>query len=323
MSGFVKLRLGNLFDGPTDLIVLPCSTQGTVTEFVAKSLSSYSIPSPPGTMQLGRVHFEPFPGGDNIAQYVAFAASVENLSSSLPAIYQIGKALGDFTVSTPSVRAVSAPLLGAGAGRLSNDGVVDAIRKGFVEKAAPNATLTLSVLRTEDYSRLVNTNLPPEQKKPSRVFISYTATSTDHALWVTELATFLRSNGIESRLDQWHLRPGMDAPQWMSNEVEMADKVIIVSDEHYAAKANKRLGGVGWETMLLTGHIYKEPPSSVKYVMIVRSDNREAGTPIYLTTKYAIHWPRQADEGELRNVLLRNLYEVEFHPPVSAPQVYI
>jgi hypothetical protein len=35
MAGFVKLRLGDLFAGPADLIVLPCSTGGTITRFVA------------------------------------------------------------------------------------------------------------------------------------------------------------------------------------------------------------------------------------------------------------------------------------------------
>ena len=34
MGGIVKLRLGDLFDGPSDLIVLPCSTIGTVTGFI-------------------------------------------------------------------------------------------------------------------------------------------------------------------------------------------------------------------------------------------------------------------------------------------------
>jgi H-type lectin domain len=46
MTATVKLRLGNLFDGPSDLIVLPCSTVGTVTGFVARSLVHHSIPHP-------------------------------------------------------------------------------------------------------------------------------------------------------------------------------------------------------------------------------------------------------------------------------------
>ena len=43
MTACVKIKLGNLFDGPADVIVLPCSTAGTVTGVVARALNSYSI----------------------------------------------------------------------------------------------------------------------------------------------------------------------------------------------------------------------------------------------------------------------------------------
>ena len=55
MGGSVKLRIGNLFDGPSDLIVLPCSTAGTITGFVARSLVDYDIPHPRVGMRLGAV----------------------------------------------------------------------------------------------------------------------------------------------------------------------------------------------------------------------------------------------------------------------------
>jgi hypothetical protein len=75
MGGRVKLRIGNLFDGPSDLIVLPCSTAGTITGFVARSLVDYNIPHPGVGMRLGAVEFMPFEGAENVAQFVAFAAS--------------------------------------------------------------------------------------------------------------------------------------------------------------------------------------------------------------------------------------------------------
>jgi hypothetical protein len=82
MEPSVKLRLGNLFDGPSDLIVLPCSTAGTITGFVARSLAQYSIPHPREGMKLGEIEITPFEGAENIAQYVAFAASVRELRQS-------------------------------------------------------------------------------------------------------------------------------------------------------------------------------------------------------------------------------------------------
>src|SRR5215471_3386678 len=98
MSATVKLRLGDMFDGPADLIVLPCSTVGTITHFVAQRLAQYSIPRPRFGMVLGEVEVKPFEGADDIAQFVAFAASV-GLFSSEKAIKSIGRALGSFTAT--------------------------------------------------------------------------------------------------------------------------------------------------------------------------------------------------------------------------------
>jgi hypothetical protein len=54
MSASVNLWLGNLFDGPTDLIVLPCSTAGTVSEFVANSFKHYRLPQQSAWLKLDR-----------------------------------------------------------------------------------------------------------------------------------------------------------------------------------------------------------------------------------------------------------------------------
>lgn len=93
----VKLKLGNLFDGPSDLIVVPCSTAGTVTGFVARSLAQYTIPHPRVGMTLGEVEIMPFKGAENIAQFVAFAASVQRMTSSPDALATIGREIGKFT----------------------------------------------------------------------------------------------------------------------------------------------------------------------------------------------------------------------------------
>ena len=94
MAATVKVRLGDLFDGPSDLVVLPCSTGGSVTGFVARSLSNHSIPHPQGRMKLGDVEIMPFEGGEDIAQFVAFAASVKSYTSSPHAVQSIGAVNG-------------------------------------------------------------------------------------------------------------------------------------------------------------------------------------------------------------------------------------
>ncbi len=214
MASNVKLRLGNLFDGPSDLIVLPCSTSGTITGFVARSLVDYRIPHPSVGMKLGSVEFMPFEGGENIAQFVAFAASVQRNSSTLEAICEIGRAVGAFTQDHPEARALAAPLLGAGAGGLQSEMVVAALREGFDASASETACLRISILHQDVYERIRASRRRKTHAPtcPVRVFISHTSRTKEEEDWVVELALYLIDKGIQARLDKFHLRRGMDLP---------------------------------------------------------------------------------------------------------------
>src|SRR4051794_23241017 len=103
MQPRVELVLGDMFDGPSDLIVLPCSTAGTVTSYVAERLQSFKLPHPKPLMKLGDIEIHRLIDAEQIAGYIAFAASVNSLASSADAIEHIGRQLGKFTNSTPSV----------------------------------------------------------------------------------------------------------------------------------------------------------------------------------------------------------------------------
>ena len=329
---YVQLKLGNLFDEPTDLIVLPCSTSGTVTNFVARHLREYDIPRPRAGMRLGDIDIQPFDGAENVAQFAAFAASVKYTSSNEKAIAEIGEALGGATRQYDAVRRVSAPLLGAGAGGLRSEDVVEALSRGFKETAVEDAVLTIFVLHKDVIDRLrgkteretENETMKTEvQHTPIRVFISYSGTSHLHKDWVVELATYLRSNGLDARLDRWHLRGGMDLPQWMTNELQLADRVIVITDSRYTERADGRIGGVGWETMLIQGDMFSRPPDDFRYIVVVREDDFSSGVPTYLKTKYSVHWTSDGDESELRTELLKELYNVEKAPPIGEPPVFV
>jgi hypothetical protein len=103
------------------------------------------------------------------------------------------------------------------------------------------------------------------------------------------VALFLIDNGIQARLDLFHLRRGMDLPHWVGNEFALAQKIIVVSDEIYKQKADCRLGRVGWETMIFQSDIASLPPESTKYQVIVRAENMNLGLPMYLKSKFAFH----------------------------------
>ena len=319
MKPTVKLRLGDMFDGPADLIVLPCSTSGTITGFVARRLEQYSIPHPTPGMVLGKVEVVPFDGADDIAQFVAFAASVRNDSSSQKAIESIGRALGDFTATNSAVKYVAAPLLGAGAGGIQSELVAAALREGFSATAAPDATLAIHVLHQEVYDRLKANRriIQGERKDTVRVFISHTSKTDEAVEWVKALALYLIDQGIQARLDKFHLRRGMDLQQWMCNELAMARKVIVVSDESYKQKADGRLGGVGWETMIIQGDIASLSPDSTKYQVVVRAPELEKGLPLYLKTRYAFHASDKAQDKTFREELVKELLDVPIDPTLQ------
>src|SRR5271166_4414203 len=154
MTATVKVVLGNLFDGPADVIVLPCSTAGTVTGLVARTLSNYSIPHPNRGMKLGDVEIFPFEGGENIAQFVAFAASVRSDASTIEAIDMIASKLGEFSKTEASARIISVPLLGSGAGGLRGEAVVAALKSGFERTAHEDSNLIVHVLQQDVFDRL-------------------------------------------------------------------------------------------------------------------------------------------------------------------------
>jgi hypothetical protein len=325
MAGNVRLRIGNLFDGPSDLIVLPCSTGGTITGFVARSLADYAIPHPCTGMSLGTVEFLPFDGAENIAQFVAFAASVNNNYSTLAAIQAIGKTIGEFTQQNSEVKAIAAPLLGAGAGGLNSEEVVAALKEGFVYTASNGTCMTISILHREVYERIrsVRRRLAIGDGCPPRVFISHTSRTKDDENWVTELALYLIDKGVQARLDKFHLRRGMDLPQWMCNELALANRVVIVSDAAYKAKADGRQGGVGWETMIIQGDLAQLPPENTKYQIVVRSEALDDGLPIYLKTKYVFHCKPSDSENSFREELVKELFDLPLDERLEAKEFYL
>ena len=344
MESRVELVLGDMFDGPCDLIVFPCSTVGTVAYFVPYRLRAFNLPNPKSLMSLGEVDIREFNGANHVASYVAFAASVRDFSSTTTAIEEIGRKLGRFAKEMPSVQRISAPLLGAGAGGLQSELVVESLSQGFLVESPAASVLRIYVQHRDVFERiksLPQVNLAP--KKPSeeavndesiihseiptvRVFISYTKFNQENADWVKLLATFLRNSGIDARLDVWHLAPGMDVAQWMCNEVEIADRVLLICSEEYARRADGRHGGVGWETRLIQGFLLQSGSiNPKKFVPIVRTDNCDDGLPFYLKSSYCIHWPQTGTKEDLKqHELLECLFEIqEEAPEVKPPPMFI
>jgi hypothetical protein len=336
MSGRVQLRQGDMFDGPSDLIVIPCSTIPTVTPSVFDRLKHFRIDVPTAPMSLGEVVVRPFAGAENIASYVAYAASVRaGYGTEEESIEEIGRELGRISRREKGVQRIATPLLGSGAGMLSPEVVIRRLRDGFLAEGADRSTLNIFILDEHLYQRLVKGfRADREGEEPGqnasidypriRVFVSYTRTTDAHAAWVKDLARYLIENGVDARLDVWDLRRGMDVAQWMCNELDLADRVILVCNEEYARKADRRHGGVGWEIRLVQGDLLSQEGNSDKYVAVIRSADPEKSIPAFLKSSYYLGWPPTADEGKKRTELLKDIYRIqEEKPRLGQPPAFV
>ncbi|MFC9775962.1 SEFIR domain-containing protein [Paenibacillus chitinolyticus] len=149
-----------------------------------------------------------------------------------------------------------------------------------------------------------------------KVFVSYSWTTPEHEEWVVDLATRLRSDGVDVVLDKWHLKEGQDIFAFMESMVtsDAIDKVLIVCDNGYQKRADKRVGGVGTETQIITPQIYKDV-NQEKFIPIVaeRSEIGEHFIPTYMATRLYIDLSSSEIYEENYEKLLRNIYKVPLY----------
>jgi hypothetical protein len=93
---------------------------------------------------------------------------------------------------------------------------------------------------------------------PPKLFVSYSWANPDHEAWVLKIATELCEFGVDVILDKWYLKEGHDANAFMEKMVTDPEikKVILICEKTYAEKADKRSGGVGTESQIISAEIY-------------------------------------------------------------------
>lgn len=154
-------------------------------------------------------------------------------------------------------------------------------------------------------------NIPPV------VFISYSHDSPEHKRWVYKFAANLMDKGIDVILDQWDLRPGDDVPKFMEKSVDRAQRVLMICTEKYVKKANEGEGGVGYESMIVTGELVKNLGTS-KFIPIVRQTNEEIELPKSVSTRYYINISSTDRYNENIEELLRELHK---KPAIRKPLI--
>ena len=121
----------------------------------------------------------------------------------------------------------------------------------------------------------------------STAFVSYSWDDDTHKTWVRELATRLRANGVNVTLDQWHVAPGDQLPQFMEQAVRENDFVLIICTPRYKERSDKRTGGVGYEGDIITGEVMTTR-NQRKFIPVLRSGTWRGAAPSWLLGKYYV-----------------------------------
>lgn len=136
-------------------------------------------------------------------------------------------------------------------------------------------------------------------------FISYSWDNEEHKKWVVNLANDLRENGVDATLDQFEIHSRtVNINEMMVAGFRNYDYVILVLTEKYAEKAEKRIGGVGFET-LLSYSVLKD--NQDKLILITRGD-MEKVFPFHLKGFYAIDFSNDLNYDTSLAELIYRIY---------------
>ena len=128
-----------------------------------------------------------------------------------------------------------------------------------------------------------------------KVFISYSQDSISFADKVLAFSNRLRSEGIDTILDQYEESPAEGWPRWMDRNIDDAEYVLVIGSVGYAQKAygqtpsGKGLG-VKWESNIIYQKIYSADTLNSKFIPVVfnESDIKYIPTPLQGVTHYNI-----------------------------------
>jgi hypothetical protein len=149
-----------------------------------------------------------------------------------------------------------------------------------------------------------------------KTFISYCWTSNEHQEWVINLATQLVENGVDIILDVWNLHEGNDANAFMERMVTdpTVKKVLLICNSQYVNKANSRKGGVGTETQIITGEIYKKEDQEKFVALVLEHDDQDkALVPAYYSSRLFIDMSDNDEYAIKFEQLLRWIFDQPFH----------
>lgn len=161
-----------------------------------------------------------------------------------------------------------------------------------------------------------------------KVFISYSWKPSSNKQKTIALAERLENEGIHVIIDEWNLAEGQDKFQFMEQMVNNPDvkRVLIICNKEYTEKANKKTGGVGIESLIISDEIYSKVDQK-KFIPIIfeRDFDGKEIVPTFIKTRIYIDLSNDEIFEDEYEKLMRNIFEkpLSKRPPRGTPPSYI
>jgi len=152
-------------------------------------------------------------------------------------------------------------------------------------------------------------------KNNPTAFISYSWEDKVHKRWVKDLASKLRNDGVDVKLDQWEVVPGDQLPSFVEKSIREVDYVLIICTPKYKRRSDNREGGVGYEGDIITGEVFQKQNHS-KFIPILQKGAWNESSPSWISGKFYVDL-REDDESGYKDLITTILYVRETAPPLG------
>lgn len=149
------------------------------------------------------------------------------------------------------------------------------------------------------------------------VFISYSHDNDEHKDWVLQLATRLRSNGVNVILDRWNLKLGSDLASFMEKGLSKSQRIVSICSSAYVKKANEGKGGAGYEKQIMTAEFINDQNTNW-VIPLIRNNPENRKTPTFLGGRMYISFEEPIKYETNYEELLRDLLD---EPTLPIPPI--
>jgi hypothetical protein len=140
------------------------------------------------------------------------------------------------------------------------------------------------------------------------VFISYSHDSDAHKDWVLQIASRLRSNGVNVILDRWNIKLGSDLASFMERGLSSSNRIICVCSENYVKKSDSGKGGAGYEKQIMTAELINDQNTNW-VIPLIKNNAGSKKVPTFLAGRLYISFEEPLLYESKYEELLRDLLD--------------